>query len=368
MADARSGDREWPLDARRRRETPTRTREGTRRAFFVARSDAMMTSGSTTASSTSFPSSSFPSSSPAGAARGAATRRVMRTPRRDARARATPRRRSGDDHKEEENKKKKYPPYGGGSYAYDPSRCDDGSMASFADAIRDPALRRRAVGLEERLRDCVLTENFLAAARVRDELVAVRRRDPRARCEDDLREALLREDYRRAAALRAALEEMERDAAVEAATPCESERTTRGVRVRARSRFVADRSAPEEERWFFQYVVTITNVSAEGTVKLLSRSWLIVDDEGRAEAVRGAGVVGKQPSIRRGETFEYASSTPLKTCRGTMEGFYRFVAIGPREEARERASGGAVDLTREDDVDAFNVEIGVFGLSENAVF
>lgn len=282
--------------------------------------------------------------------------------------RATPRRRS-DDHKEgeEENKKKKYPPYSSGSY-YDPSHAGVDGSASFVDAIRDPALRRRAMGLEERLRDCVATQNFLGAASVRDELVAVRRRDPRARCEDDLRDALMREDYRRATTLRAALEEMDRDAAIDSATPCESERVTRGVRVRARSRFVADRSAPEEERWFFQYVVTITNVSAEGTVKLLSRSWLIVDDEGRAEAVRGAGVVGKQPSIRKGETFEYASSTPLKTCRGTMEGFYRFVALGPREEARERASGVAVDLTREDDVDAFNVEIGVFGLSENAVF
>jgi len=297
--------------------------------------------------------------------------------------RATPRRRS-DDHKGEEedyNYAKRNdggdsaPPDVDRSHSYelfDPVKSQrlygDGSMVSFVDAIRDPALRRRAMGLEERLRDCVTTENFLGAARARDELIAVRRRDPRARCEDDLREALMCEDYRRAATMRAALEEMDRDDAVEAATPCESERTTRGVRVRVRSRFVADRSAPEEERWFFQYVVTITNVSAEGTVKLLSRSWLIVDDEGRAEAVRGAGVVGKQPSIRRGETFEYASSTPLKTCRGTMEGFYRFVALEPREEARERAEGGRVDLSREDDVDAFNVEIGIFGLSKNAVF
>ena len=269
---------------------------------------------------------------------------------------ATPRGRRSDDHHKSPRESE--------SESRSRRRFVDRSLDSFD----DPALRRRAMGLEERLADAIATENFLAAAKVRDEMRAVRRRDPRARCEDDLEEAIASEDYARAAKMRARLEELDRDAAAESVTPCESERTTRGVRVRARSRFVADRSAPAEGRWFFQYVITITNVSAKGTVKLLSRSWLIGDDEGRTEAARGPGVVGKQPSIRVGETFEYASSTPLKTCRGTMEGFYRFVELGPREEAQERALGGSRDLSREDDVDAFNVEIGLFGLSESAVF
>ena len=115
--------------------------------------------------------------------------------------------------------------------------------------------------------------------------------------------------------------------------------------------------------WFFQYVVTITNVS-DSSVKLLSRSWLITDDEGRTEAVRGAGVVGKQPTIKPGASFEYASSTPLQTKRGTMEGFYRFVAVDAEEASR--AESVTMDLAREDDPSAFNVEIGVFGLSESA--
>ena len=87
---------------------------------------------------------------------------------------------------------------------------------------------------------------------------------------------------------------------------------------------------------------------------------------GTHEAREGRGG-GKQPSIRVGETFEYASSTPLKTCRGTMEGFYRFVELDSRRGAGTPWEEVAISHS-EDDVDAFNVEIGLFGLSESAVF
>ena len=83
------------------------------------------------------------------------------------------------------------------------------------------------MGLEERLADAIATENFLAAATIRDEMRAVRRRDPRARCEDDLEEAIAREEYARAAKMRARLAELDRDAAAEALTPCERRMTTR---------------------------------------------------------------------------------------------------------------------------------------------
>ena len=75
-------------------------------------------------------------------------------------------------------------------------------------------------------------------------------------------------------------------------------------------------------------------------------------------------MVGKQPSIRVGETFEYASSTPLKTCRGTMR---ILLPAGARPEEAQNAPWEEVATSRED-VDAFNVEIGLFGLSESAVF
>lgn len=262
----------------------------------------------------------------------------------------------------------------GGARARRAARCaaragdagEDGNtkrLRTTAEAFTDPALRRRAMRLDERLADAIACENFAAAANVRDELRALRRRDPLARAEDDLAELILREDYEKAASVKMLIEELERDAVVDGLSPCESDRTTRGVRVRVKSRCVIDRSSPKESMWFFQYVVTITNVS-DSSVKLLSRSWLITDDEGRTEAVRGAGVVGKQPTIKPGASFEYASSTPLKTKRGTMEGFYRFVAVDAEEASR--AESVTMDLAREDDPSAFNVEIGVFGLSESA--
>ena len=227
----------------------------------------------------------------------------------------------------------------------------------------DPAIRRKVFSLRERLSDAMRLENWRAAAAIRDEIEGLRMRDPRARAEDALEACVMDEDYECASNAKATIEELERDAVVERLAPCESERTSRGVRVRARSRCVTERSAPKESKWFFQYLVTITNVTNAKSVKLLSRSWLITDEEGKCEAVRGAGVVGKQPLIRPGETFEYASSTPLNTRRGTMEGFYRFVEVERRDEAR--AENAPIDLSREDDVDAFNVEIGVFGLSES---
>lgn len=243
----------------------------------------------------------------------------------------------------------------------------DGNVSPvFESPFADPALRRRAMRLDERLADAIALQNFEAAAAIRDEMRALRARDPLARAADELEECVVKEDYECASSAKMIIEELERDAVVDGLAPCESERATRGIRVRVKSRCVPDRSAPKDSKWFFQYVVTITNVAAKKSVKLLSRSWLITDEEGRAEAVRGAGVVGKQPLIRPGETFEYTSSTTLGTRRGTMEGFYRFIEIEPRDEARAEAL--AMDLSKEDDVDAFNVEIGVFGLSQSCVF
>jgi len=235
----------------------------------------------------------------------------------------------------------------------------------FESSFADPALRRRAMRLDERLADAIALENFAAAAAIRDEMRALRARDPLARAADELEECVVREDYECASDAKMIIEELERDAVVDGLAPCESERSTRGIRVRVKSRFVPDRSAPNDSKWFFQYAVIITNVAVKKSVKLLSRSWLITDEEGRAEAVRGSGVVGKQPVIRPGETFEYTSSTTLGTPRGTMEGFYRFIEIEPREEARAEAL--SMDLSKEDDVDAFNVEIGLFGLSQSSV-
>ena len=103
-----------------------------------------------------------------------------------------------------------------------------------------------------------------------------------------------------------------------------SEAVTRGIRVRVVSQYSRERSQPSTNQWFFLYTVTIANEGSE-TVQLLSRHWIITDGSGRVEEVRGPGVIGKQPRLAPGESFEYTSGSPLGTPFGLMEGTYRMV-------------------------------------------
>ena len=113
-----------------------------------------------------------------------------------------------------------------------------------------------------------------------------------------------------------------------------SEAVTRGVRVRVQSEYSPDQSAPAKNQWFFLYTVTISNEGAE-TVQLLTRHWVITDGTGHIEEVRGPGVVGKQPTLKPGETFEYTSGCPLTTPFGVMEGTYQMVTqAGERFDAK----------------------------------
>lgn len=104
-----------------------------------------------------------------------------------------------------------------------------------------------------------------------------------------------------------------------------SEAVTQGVRVRVSSRYVPERSSPAEKRWFFAYTIRISNEGSEA-VQLLNRHWLITDEEGEVEEVRGPGVVGQQPLLQPGQSFEYTSFCPLGARFGTMEGTYEMVA------------------------------------------
>lgn len=98
------------------------------------------------------------------------------------------------------------------------------------------------------------------------------------------------------------------------------------IRIVVDPAFEPEHSDPREPRYVFSYRIRITNESAaEGPrVQLLTRQWLIVDSLGRGEEVTGEGVVGRQPELGPGESFEYASWAPLRTEWGTMEGTYRF--------------------------------------------
>ncbi len=104
-----------------------------------------------------------------------------------------------------------------------------------------------------------------------------------------------------------------------------SQATTRGVRIEVESAYVPERSAPEQDYYFFAYRVRISNVGEE-TVQLLSRHWVITDGDSKIEEVRGPGVIGEQPVLEPGQTHEYASACPLRTQVGTMHGSYQMVS------------------------------------------
>jgi ApaG protein len=103
-----------------------------------------------------------------------------------------------------------------------------------------------------------------------------------------------------------------------------SEAVTNNVRVEVESQYAPERSQPFQNHWFFHYTVRISNEGDE-TVQLLSRHWIITDGNGHVEEVRGAGVVGEQPVLTPGESFEYTSGCQLKTSTGTMRGTYQMV-------------------------------------------
>lgn len=109
-----------------------------------------------------------------------------------------------------------------------------------------------------------------------------------------------------------------------------SEAITRGVAVTVRTFYVAERSDPTQDYYFFAYRVRIANVGDE-PVQLLSRHWIITDGEDAVEEVKGPGVVGETPHLEPSQSFEYTSACPLRTPVGTMQGTYRMVLLSGEE-------------------------------------
>ena len=99
---------------------------------------------------------------------------------------------------------------------------------------------------------------------------------------------------------------------------------TRNIEVVVTPRFVADRSSPENNYFFWAYTIAITNHGGD-TVQLKTRHWRITDATGRLQEVRGTGVVGEEPVLKAGESFEYTSGVPLQTSSGFMTGTYGMV-------------------------------------------
>jgi ApaG protein len=119
-----------------------------------------------------------------------------------------------------------------------------------------------------------------------------------------------------------------------------SEATTEDVRVEVMARYSPENSRPLEGEWVFQYTVRITNQGQE-SVQLLNRYWLITDATAHIDEVRGPGVIGRQPVLGTGQSFQYSSWCPLKSPTGMMQG--RF------------------EMEREDGT-RFDAEIAPFGL------
>jgi ApaG protein len=96
---------------------------------------------------------------------------------------------------------------------------------------------------------------------------------------------------------------------------------TRSIKVSVKPFYLEDQSSPAEGRYVWAYHVRIENGGLE-TVQLRNRHWQITDSRGQMQEVRGAGVVGEQPVLAPGESFEYTSGTPLPTPSGIMVGSY----------------------------------------------
>jgi len=98
--------------------------------------------------------------------------------------------------------------------------------------------------------------------------------------------------------------------------------TTRAITVTVKPFFLEDQSSPSDSHYVWAYHVRIENQGPE-TVQLRNRHWRITDSLGRVQEVRGAGVVGEQPVLKPGDSFEYTSGTPLPTPSGIMVGSYQ---------------------------------------------
>jgi ApaG protein len=115
-------------------------------------------------------------------------------------------------------------------------------------------------------------------------------------------------------------------------------------RVEVVPEYLPEQSAPERAVHTFAYTITITN-SGDVPAQLISRHWTITNGAGEIEEVKGLGVVGHQPLLKPGESFQYSSGCRLRTPTGTMQGSYFFVA---------------------EDGERFDIEIPAFVLDDGA--
>ena len=122
-----------------------------------------------------------------------------------------------------------------------------------------------------------------------------------------------------------------------------SDTSTQGIRIYVSAQLIPEQTDPDHRRYAFAYRVQITNEGPRWA-KLLSRRWVITDSLGEMEVVEGPGVVGEQPELQPGESFEYMSGCLLKTEWGTMEGHY---VMQLEDESTFEAEIGRFFLTKD---------------------
>lgn len=105
---------------------------------------------------------------------------------------------------------------------------------------------------------------------------------------------------------------------------------TDGIRVTVTSRYLPEQSVPRAHRYVWAYTVRIVN-EGQSAARLVSRHWIITDAHAKVEEVKGPGVVGEQPHLQPGQSFQYTSGCMLATSRGSMRGTYQMV----RDEGTE---------------------------------
>ena len=96
------------------------------------------------------------------------------------------------------------------------------------------------------------------------------------------------------------------------------------IQIDVDTHFLQDQSDPDKDRYVFAYTIDIRN-NGESPVKLLKRHWRIIDDNNKVEEVIGEGVVGQQPEIHPGQSFQYTSGAVIGTQIGTMQGSYEML-------------------------------------------
>lgn len=126
--------------------------------------------------------------------------------------------------------------------------------------------------------------------------------------------------------------------------------TTNEISVTVKPLYLEEQSSPADNHYVWAYWVKIENRGSD-TVQLRNRYWRITDSHGQVQEVRGAGVVGEQPVLRPGESFEYTSGTPLSTPSGIMAGSYQM----------QRKNGGAFDVA----IPAFSLDSPYEGARPN---